>query len=439
MTNLKSLLLLVAMLILTIEADAQSSQAYTSSDHLIHRRDQLGYRQTESGRTMQQQSGVKQQLDSIIEYNFDKEVGEWVEKFRKMNYSYDQNLKDTLFLLSGWDFENKSWENLWRETSSYDDFGNIEGWKAYSWSSSNFWYPMYQEQYDYNEDQQMIETRLYYWKYNLEDWLLVSKTAHYYHPDGRIKADTTYSMYSDSDEWILSENVQYTYTDGYLIETLKSSWDRKAEQWQNEEKVHMDYDEDWTHYATLSYHWDESASDWVDWEGERYGRDEDNNVYNYTTIQWNNENVLLGEYSFDYEIEREEIALPFYMENSDRMAFHHKITSKELRQYNQNTSGREKYREVKYYYSEAEVVTAVAGFDRSQVIVYPNPTTESIWIESEGAEQVQLIMCDINGREVLETTVQTGDRLDVASLKKGLYFYQIYWEDERVVGRLVVD
>jgi hypothetical protein len=68
--------------------------------------------------------------------------------------------------------------------------------------------------------------------------------------------------------------------------------------------------------------------------------------------------------------------------------------------------------------------------------IWPNPATEIVWVESEGLpEGVQVVVSDVQGREVLQTTVSRWPlSLSVGHLAEGRYFMKVI-QGQRIVAR----
>jgi hypothetical protein len=88
------------------------------------------------------------------------------------------------------------------------------------------------------------------------------------------------------------------------------------------------------------------------------------------------------------------------------------------------------------YYSGCMVYvlpSSVSSLSQSNINVYPNPVTESLYIDSErNLQSIQAVMLDVSGKTVLSQTVNK-NRVDVSSLPKGVYHLMLY-EQEKLLG-----
>jgi plastocyanin len=73
------------------------------------------------------------------------------------------------------------------------------------------------------------------------------------------------------------------------------------------------------------------------------------------------------------------------------------------------------------------------------IALYPNPTENFVTIEgvSEIEGIMQLKVFDITGKKILEETLVGQNRLDLSDLKSGIYFYNIFVDNELIqTGKL---
>ncbi len=75
--------------------------------------------------------------------------------------------------------------------------------------------------------------------------------------------------------------------------------------------------------------------------------------------------------------------------------------------------------------------------DKSNVLVYPNPSRGMVSIEGQSIKSVSIM--DLSGKTVYKKTV-TGNktRLDVSNLPKSVYFIRIEAEKEVRVKKLIL-
>jgi hypothetical protein len=66
-----------------------------------------------------------------------------------------------------------------------------------------------------------------------------------------------------------------------------------------------------------------------------------------------------------------------------------------------------------------------------QVKVFPNPTTESIYISHPTEQFFEVRITDVNGKQILQTTHQRQQALSVQTLTTGTYFITVTTKDSK--------
>lgn len=80
----------------------------------------------------------------------------------------------------------------------------------------------------------------------------------------------------------------------------------------------------------------------------------------------------------------------------------------------------------------------VNEFDKADnVIIYPNPTSNNITLETKSNTPISsIIISDMNGRRVLETT-PVNSTIDVSSLAKGVYLIGVTFDERHITKKLI--
>jgi len=87
-------------------------------------------------------------------------------------------------------------------------------------------------------------------------------------------------------------------------------------------------------------------------------------------------------------------------------------------------------------YTEGEVL-AVDDFASNQITVFPNPTSERLSFSYNGLSETPVKIVDINGRVVLNTIIDSGNGINVSSIKTGIYFVQLELENKSVSYKFI--
>ncbi|MBT0607480.1 FG-GAP-like repeat-containing protein [Aequorivita echinoideorum] len=65
---------------------------------------------------------------------------------------------------------------------------------------------------------------------------------------------------------------------------------------------------------------------------------------------------------------------------------------------------------------------SIASFDKTNIRIYPNPTSEILTISMDGLDKTPVQIIDVNGKLIFNTKISNNGSIDVSSLKAGVYF-----------------
>lgn len=84
-----------------------------------------------------------------------------------------------------------------------------------------------------------------------------------------------------------------------------------------------------------------------------------------------------------------------------------------------------------------ELITANEVLEEMQIKLFPNPTTDVIYINSDG-KKADLELVDIMGISLLQQQIKTlQEQLDITKMKTGTYFLKIYKNDKQAVFKVI--
>ena len=404
---------------------------------------------------------AKLSLDSIISYGKNESTGEWDKKIFKESFWY-ANYRDTVVEKSIWDNENNVWKIKEKEFKKYNSLNKIICYESHLISKSKK-----RIDYAYTAMGDLAEIINSKWLIDSEEWLQIEKTTKHYNSKGLLEVDTSYIKYTDSDEWVLSTKKVYTYdaenniladttyikqknvhewelfgstkyeyNSGYLENQLFSRWNRDMTKLIPYTRKEILYEiNNWNVLETNEYKWNKTIDEWVIDSKHTFGFDT-NNLSNSITNTYfdsdttSNKNV----FNFDYSISKEDIILPSSYSNF--VVFHHKIINNEY--FNNEL---EKYREAKFYYSDARNLTIIDKTPQEVILaLYPNPAKESLFVNfPDTYNQALFELYDIRGNKIISSTISKGEEIKINTLSKGIYIYNIICKQNRITGKLIKD
>lgn len=298
----------------------------------------------------------------------------WQNELR-IAYEYDFNGNVWEMLYQEWD--GSGWEDVMQVSYDYD--GDVVSEVIYQYYTEGVWENFMKEVYNYSGDQWTV----LYWAWNGNNWT--------------------------SDEL-------YTYTrDANTIDLLIQYMEGGA--WQNEaEEIYtLDFDENVI--EILCKEWNPESILWEDVEKTTYvyndGLYTDQYVQEWDGTTWNDE----YHYTFDYDgMGNAKHGMCYAFGGYDwapadgdvEMAYG----------YNAGTKV--------FWGSEVEMsYVDLTGVNENtqaiNVMVYPVPTENEIFIQSEGFQKAEIY--NVTGQKLMESTV---DKMNVGTLSQGVYLLKVY-------------
>lgn len=87
-------------------------------------------------------------------------------------------------------------------------------------------------------------------------------------------------------------------------------------------------------------------------------------------------------------------------------------------------------------------VTHCTGIDElvleKELVLYPNPTTEYLYLSTNSTELIQVTLFSLDGKEVSIHQVQSGQPVDVSYLNPGLYIYLVEGNGKIARGKTII-
>lgn len=382
---------------------------------------------------------IKLQLDSLVEKEYDYELGQWVN-YTKDVCGYDNNDNFSQFIYYDW-FE------VWYAVEKHEfvyGVNNIIHSKYYSeWDDElSDWVEDYKEEYFYNTDGSIDQIASMYLDEIVGEWVNSTKMEYTYNSEGNIVAIIEYEIEEGSPDWIESYKTDLSYdAEGNIESIIYSYWE--TDQWIQENKEVYIYDLNNKMTLFIASYW---YFDWVNsWKSE-YSYDENGNPALEIYYEWDNGNSLweLDEkYEYSYNLEN-------YFSNIIRPSFEYLIPDNSTEIVNQPTGFTYSYFDGEdwveqdkgtYYYSEHEIEDATATFDfaNDNIKVYPNPAIEYINISFDSEyKQLNFELIDLQGKIVMNKIVNNNCNINVEYLTNGIYYYRISDHDKIIKTNKII-
>ena len=393
---MKKVLLFAVALCFMISAQAQTKTRESADNQLrakVMKVEQLN-RQT---------MVFTQKLDSIIAAD-----GLLVEK-----YEYDNQLRIKKLTIS-----------LMGLYSAYDEFFYDDQDHLTQMVSHYYDGDQDKVEYSYNAQGWLIEAI----KYDLEDgnWTNDEKTTYERDSQGNLTSATEYRYDDYNEQWVKNWLEEYTYSQGRLATMTESWWSEYDNAWIANNLDEYTYNSDGNCVQQLSSHQGENA--WVPDDKVVYDYDNHGNCiksmeYEADDTSWILENV--AEYTYDPTVLVENIAgFGTNTVGEDVLGAVNGLYCKnKLVSVTSTDIEDNEVMNIFLFYSNC---TGVGENSETLLNVWPNPATETLNLNAEGLQQVEIFSMD--GKQVmhLENGLET---IHVDALANGCYLLKATFTD----------
>ncbi|MDH5379846.1 MAG: hypothetical protein OEW75_03285, partial [Cyclobacteriaceae bacterium] len=255
------------------------------------------------------------QLDSIITYAWDQNLGDWVENYRNV-YQYNNGITTNTGYSK--DIENNIWANSSMVSSdnsiplqstvisySWDDIARVfvnkskteylkndtyQLWATYNWNpTSSSWEGSFkiEDKYD-SQGNHILFASFYGWNTTTNDWIGSTKNEFTdFNANGDYATALTYQWNTTTHSWDLNVKSEYTFNaNGFKTQMLVFGWNEINSSWDystRRDYTYIDFTKLLT--ATISY-WNNSISDWVPQSQTVYTYNTENKVSQKLGQKW---------------------------------------------------------------------------------------------------------------------------------------------------------
>ncbi len=270
-------------------------------------------------------------------------------------------------------------------------------------------------EYTYN-NQSLVEKAT---QYEFEEgvWIENGLNVFEYDANGNMVLVTVFDR--EDNVWEKDEKTEFTYQNGKLVRELQYDW--LLGEWIEDQSVEYNYDAQGDLVETIEFDLVDLA--WLKDNRMEYTYDANHNCTSQAEYDFNN---ILGDWeienkmtlTYDLSVPSNTIAGLDFFDDAAITMNNKPLTIEE-------TTYDDEMASIFYtlYYSET---TGMGEHNGSQIALWPNPASETLSLNAEGLQQVEIFSMD--GRHVmhLENGIET---IDVSALAKGCYLLNATFAD----------
>jgi hypothetical protein len=357
-------------------------------------------------------------MTHYIDYDWIKATGQWEVSY-KDEITYDANNNMTQDISYDWDGTTSLWVAYDKYDYTYNGNGNLTIIIYYTWDkTTSLWVDSDRYEFEYDGSGNMTQSQHFNWSANISQWVARNKDEYSYDANGNMTQDLYYNWEATISLWIPSEKEEDTYDAfGRITQTIFYDWDKTNSLWVTYNKEDYIWDSNGNESQYIWYNWDEITSQWVASYKTEYTY---NNLYSFSDL------ILPF--------------LPYFSEVSSvyiSQLFNHMLISDVGYSWDEGSGQWVTDGNGTYYYS-AQNSNAVPDISTKELNVYPNPVSEKLsFIIPEKYSPITFELFDLQGRKVMTKEIASGENVSMASLKKGMYFYNLITNNQKLSGKLI--
>jgi len=382
------------------------------------------------------------QNTQFYSFEWNSTTNQW-DSQNKYEYTYDNYGLVDFLIKSVWDANTTSWELNMKQEYTYNEDHLMTAFSRFNWNiSSSLWVPLWKYELSYNADGQEALIVRYTWDGSNELWIPDWKKEHVYDNEGREVLITTANWDFNNSQWVnhsKTENTYDTYGNNTLI--IKYLWDANNDVWVNNQKSEITYNTEGQRTQIIFSSWDINSNTWGLLEKRTYTYDSFGNPDIEIDETWNaNNNIWVNyrktNYTFNNDYTVDDLLLPTFY--SGIYPYHNMITASVQYYWNENINDWLGNEQEIFIYSEHHI-NGIQDMQASALKVYPNPATDVIYFDLNNSSATATVeLFDVQGRKIISEQFTGSTRLSVGRLSKGLYIYQIQYENKTQTGKILI-
>lgn len=356
---------------------------------------------------------------------------------------YSQNIKKITY--ESW--SNNNWVNSSYVIKNYNKDDKITDDLSHLWdASSSTWKDFNSTNYEYNTnntvDKIIVKTLLDYASNLL---VFFQRSSFTYNNENKIEVAIHERWINNS--WQNSLKVNSTFdSNGHLTSNFQQSWDQNN--WKNHQLDDYLYNSDGAITSITRKKWNDSANNWENYSQSTYSYNSSNKISTETMNVWENEKwiekiLFTNSYDTDGFLTKRlredwddtlSIWVNLYQSNyakNQNGTVHQEIS--EI--WNKQSNSWENLSRTTYEY---ENTLGIADLTKSDIKIFPNPTTDFINIHLEESDNTKVSVIDILGSSIIKENFVGNDfSLNVMNLNKNVYFIKIERGEKVLVKKFI--
>ena len=331
--------------------------------------------------------------------------GTQLQNYELATYTYNEkNYNDTI-IHQVWNSNENIWNNYDMYLYMRDNHGNITNGLRKTWINDE-WINYRGTVYTYDTNDNLLSLMLLLWQNDA--WINDRQYIYSYDFNNNMLSKSELLFDKTNNKWMNWERFLYTYNEAHCLSS--STWQEgSGEAWVNRDRLLNEYDHENNKISTLVQLWKNNT--WEDYSLYEYKYDEHGNCLSGDLWEWKND-TWVAAYAFELEI-----------------TYNHK----------QSIIGGEYYCHTisASYIKTPKPIIAIEEIEKAEVVVYPNPTTGELKVESGKLKVERVEVFDVYGKRHASRVTCNEMTIDISDLQVGIYFIKIT-TDKGIVTKKII-
>lgn len=426
---------------------------------------------------------------SFVAYTWDYTNHKWDDSI-KDEYTFDPNGKQTLHIHYNVNKNTNQWVGFSKSENAYNANGGEVLSASYNWdTTANQWIGISKYEYTYDVNNNQTSSIYFNWDKTINQWTLVNKSFYFFKflqannkvsPDSTLEYNYTtpmdsvltfkvdyyydangidtlfieYDFNTNTNTWVGSFKTKYFYdTNGNDTMIVQYQWDIATNQWDNYYKFQYKYNSNGNEAMNVQYLWNIATNQWVNALKYEFNYDINSNQTLYAYYNWNTAtNQWIGIYKTEnsFDTNNNEISNAYY--NWDLTTNQWIGYYKDVYTFDKNNiqtintyyiwdltmSNWEFNRKYYYFNSAHNPINGISQLNFGMVVIYPNPTKETINIKTNNNTNVSCQLFNANGQMVKIMVAAPGiNTYNIGNLKAGIYIIRIPTQFGLITSKLI--
>ena len=325
--------------------------------------------------------------ESLTEFEYDNDLitttslvwmdGDWKSQLQTQLYLNNDSQIDSM-IMAVYDTTLTVWDNNFKIESDYENGMQVQTRSYTADSLTGEWDLFSQTDYNYNESDYLTEEIRSAWSADSNKLITSSKTEYYVSSEGRTDSTKEYFWLPIVNQWQVSTHTEYMYSnDGTVEERVRYERSLLTQEWNKTRKTELHYNTEGNQYFRGEYNWDTMTELWL-------LTDKDSTIY-------------------------EDGTKPLVQINYQKPLLENKVHV---------------YSKTFFTYDEAS--SAPETLVGNDILVYPNPATDFISVQTKRPEDYSVRLFNLSGKLVYENTAtEKTTQIAVHHLTEGSYLLKV--------------